>query len=582
MNANYEPAQLLRCCTRRRGAVRTSPTLRARAVGPRRRGRAKKAKMRSVRSTSTGRWPLLLYASELPQHKAPKRADDVAARLLFSTHHNPLSIALEDQRSSSDAPNKSRRGNGGSALEKTRQQLLESPSKARHATRRSSLPSSLPSSLALPGTQQEDPFRANYHAPDNPHQSLSRSRPPAQTVSLYPTSDDEVEEGELHGNLVPNHSLSIAPASHHAPVPPPHQLALTNYPHSSGASPTQTLRSDVDMNAGNAPPTPAFEGFPTASEFKKNPLTAEAENPHKKLPAFEPSSPEESLATLHIQANTGEWDDTVIAYPKLIENLSDKAVAGIEENPDLHLLALPFLSGTYFYKTYTAAAADTRTALTSIAGPGMLIVAAPTAKDPKYGIPNDKYTPQGPMIVRVATSKMRVKLEHYPLVPVTKSLAVQLFNVEKAKAARSWCTALLECNVPGDDIEIGNALRWGTGSALWTTPKLRELIVRGTQPGATLSANARVLEVARTVSVRYVANASSPFWAVYMKPCTMDYKLWEGIRTFLRNTIVEDGIFSFKPLGPLPRSGARPAWVRHVCKCDDHLAYCCPFCAALD
>ncbi|KAJ7211192.1 hypothetical protein GGX14DRAFT_565066 [Mycena pura] len=125
-------------------------------------------------------------------------------------------------------------------------------------------------------------------------------------------------------------------------------------------------------------------------------------------------------------------------------------------------------------------------------------------------------------------------------------------------------------------------VRWAAGSALWSVAKLRELVVRGTQLGATQSADARILEVARTLSARYVAHDKNPFWALYMKPFTTDYGLWEETRTLLRNSAIEDGILSFKPLGPAPRGGLRPPWDCNVCKCDDYLSYCCPFSEALD
>ncbi|KAJ7188929.1 hypothetical protein C8R46DRAFT_1244158 [Mycena filopes] len=498
-----------------------------------------------------------------------------------------------------DVPNKARRGIGGSAIEKTRQLLLESPSRARISPRRSSLDSSVPKpprlfNFAPAGTQQDDPFQASYfgsgssrrhHSHSRPH---SQSRQPARTVSSFPTpddsqtvgplpaSDDEIEEGQIVEKLVPHNPLAVV--VHQPPTNP--QRTIADHPHVPGPSPNKSLSSDVDMDAGD---TPTFSGFPTAAEFKAQLPTAQEENPHKNLPAFQPSGPDESLATPHIQTNTGDWVGAVMAYAKLIENMSDKAVAGIEENPDLHVLAVPFLGGTYFHKTYTAAPADLRKALTSVTGPGALIVAAPTPKDPKFGPPGDKYTSPGTMIVRVATVEMRKRLERYPLVPLTKSLAVRLYSVAQAKAMRSWCMALLQCNVPGDDAEVGDALRWGIASALWTTAGLRELIVRATQPGATKIADARILDVARTISVRYVAHDQSPFWTVYMKPCTSDYALWEEIHTYVRNMSVEDGIFSFKPLSPQPRGGAaRPPWLCHLCKCDDHLAYCCPFCIALD
>ncbi|KAJ7211193.1 hypothetical protein GGX14DRAFT_565067 [Mycena pura] len=298
--------------------------------------------------------PSLWRRSELLQYALANYNLEVyaAAYFLVLTCSSPTSAALSTDRGNVIFP-----PDGNSLLSPVGNRV--SVFEVQVAVRCSSLPTSLPDLHTPADTQQENPFQADYYD-GSARTPRSHSRPPAQTVDPFPSSDDE-EEGEILELRAPLPPLPIAPTVHQTPTP---QLVVAGRTHAYSPSPRQSLTGDVDMDAGLTPPT------------------AQSENPHKNLPAFEPSGPDDSLATPHIQTNTGDWRDAVIAYPKLVENLSQSAIDEIERHPELHLLALPFLGSSYFYKTYTAAAADTRTALASVAGTGMMVVAAPNPKDP--------------------------------------------------------------------------------------------------------------------------------------------------------------------------------------------------------
>ncbi|KAJ7098802.1 hypothetical protein B0H15DRAFT_945312 [Mycena belliarum] len=499
-------------------------------------------------------------------HTPPSGSGHHPAHDVALLAHLTLTLfTLEDQNDTAPNPNKARRVsddvNPAFPLPKNRLKVLASPSD-RTARRRSSLPSSLQADDVFQGPAREhNPFR-----PVPPPRSHSRTHhrpasPSPVTVVPLAESDFDEEEGEIREKLTD------------ATPRPPRSTSREHTPH-----------SDIDMATAGDELMPTT-GFPTADAFKAAPATEQDDNPHRKLPAFEPSGPEDTaiVASSKFQANTGEWDDAVIAYAKLIENLSDAAVQGMEKDPGRHLILLPFLGGKFFHSNYSAAAAEIRAALIDVVGPNGLTIAVPSPKSLAHGERDDKYGAPMIMIARAASVDIHDRVARLPLIPISKSLAVRVYTIDQAKAARTWSAGFFHCNIAGDDKDLRESLRWAVAQALWSAPALRQLVVRATQPGATLSADARVLAVARTVTARYIDHATDPFWVVYLKPCTTDYALWEEIRSAIRNTAFEDGIACFEPLGKKPPRGmSRPAWICHVCKCDDHLAYVCPFCAALD
>ncbi|KAJ6606990.1 hypothetical protein B0H10DRAFT_1956616 [Mycena sp. CBHHK59/15] len=408
-----------------------------------------------------------------------------------------------------------------------------------------------------PGTA--DPLGTGYQNPND----LTPSR--ITTAEPLDLDTDSEEEGEITEKLADK-----TPKSHAKhPDQPPHPPA---------PSPI-TPQADDPMDGAEG--DGGFAGFPTDDEFKKLKPTHQNENPHTNSPAYIPSGPDELGATAKFQVNTGEWHALVIVFLTATANTAASQVEAALEDPDHHLLIIPFLAGPHFFQRYCNAPTDITKALEGITGPNGLVIVPPTAAEKIKSDCDNKYNAPLAMFGRTASRAIHNTLLRHSTFPISKSLAVHVLPIDTDK--RSWTMGLYKCNMAGNDEAIADSLCLAAAKEAKKKGPLRNIIVRATQPGATASADERIYEWARTITVVYLAHEKDPLWVMYARPPTTDFELWEEARCYTRNMRVKDRLTLFTPIRSILRGEtSRPASICHLCKLDDHLSYICTYTKAVD
>ncbi|KAJ6533196.1 hypothetical protein B0H19DRAFT_447940 [Mycena capillaripes] len=240
-------------------------------------------------------------------------------------------------------------------------------------------------------------------------------------------------------------------------------------------------------------PTPAPFAHPTEGAFLARAPRHRSQTPHRKSPAYEQTldGPEDMLARVTFQRNTGDFDTTVIDCKIAVANVAPGFVETLNKKPEQYALISIFLGGAQLFEVYGME--------NLVADITNTIIEARIAEEDDFEViplAADDKNPHAPPI-----------LEY---LPERRTWTIGLWKVSRVKT------------------ENGERLRWVLTCFILSDPGVARAFQKATGGADLRPLLTRLLEFARTIDTRW--NPHSKHICAYAKPCTTNSEDWEAVR----------------------------------------------------
>ncbi|KAF7361590.1 hypothetical protein MSAN_01193100 [Mycena sanguinolenta] len=323
------------------------------------------------------------------------------------------------------------------------------------------------------------------------------------------------------------------------------------------------------------PQPPQPPSMPSETRFLARAPQGRGRNPHRKARKYEEilAGPEDLIAEVTFQRNTGAFDAPVIDCEIALANVVDEFVDTMTHSPEEWALVSFHHGGTSHFEAWGLR--ELKNAVTNtlaggrMADPEEFELIALTAKDTKSTGP---YGSPFVMAARIADPETCERLCAIGTYPVDDDLTFAIVPLDMSR--RTWTIGIWRSSNDDGNDRTAARFRWSIAEKILTDASIAKAVERATGGTDNRPIFSRLLDLARTVDVRY--NRHSGHWVAYAEPSTTDSRKWEGIRAAIREKrlIHSAGMVSFTPIES--GRGIEAPWC-HCCKNDDHVHFGCPF-----